>query len=416
MPNRASCAVLFSSIVVFLTGAIALVVPSGYSVALLLSLAGVAALCVPGFFPKLERRDGWLIAVFLFYFAVWALEIWRDGQPASTLDKPVRILLALPALFWLLRYPPSGKAFWGGVAVGAIVVGLWAGWQKLALGLERAEGFTSTIQFGNISMLLGMLSLTGLAGWSQLQQRRWSWGVLLALGVLFGFLGSIFSGSRGGWVGVPFILLVLVRAYGKGLRPSQLWSLLGGVVALGACLYALPATGVKERVNSAFSDLELYFQEDNPVSSLGGRFELWKAGSYAVQEHPLLGMGSKGYIAYRDQLIADGKVDSSISEFTHLHNEYIDISVKRGVLGLVSLLLLYLVPLRMFMRMLGESRARRQPYAAAGAVLCVSYMDFGLSQTFLSHNSGVMVLFFMMVIIWSLIRAAEREPAAALKA
>lgn len=411
MPNRASFAFLFSSIVVFLTGAIALVVPSGYSVALFLSLAGLVALFVPGFMPKLERRDVWLIAVFLFYFAVWALEIWRDGQPGSSLDKPLRILLAIPALLWLLRYPPNGKALWAGVAIGAIVVGLWAGWQKLVLGLERAEGFTSTIQFGNISMLLGMLSLTGLAGWSQLQQRRWRWGILLALGMLGGFMGSIFSGSRGGWIGVPFIFLVLVRAYGKGLRPSQLWGLLGGLVVLGACLYAVPATGVKERVDSAFSDLELYFQEDNPASSLGGRFEMWKAGSYAIQEQPLLGMGSKGYIAYRDQLIAEGKVDPVIGEFTHLHNEYIDVSVKRGVLGLLSLLLLYLVPLRMFMRMLGEGQIRRQPYAAAGAVLCVSYMDFGLSQAFLSHNSGVMVLFFMMVIIWSLIRAAERAPA-----
>ncbi|AZV95137.1 hypothetical protein CBF45_16555 [Bordetella sp. J329] len=411
MPNRAFYTVLFSSIVVFLTGAISLVVPSGYSVSLLLSLAGLGALCVPGFLPKLERRDKWLIAVFLFYFAVWIFEIWRDGQPSSSLDKPVRILLAIPALFWLLRYPPSGKAFWGGVAVGAIVVGLWAGWQKLVLGLERAEGFTSTIQFGNISMLLGMLSLTGLAGWSQLQHRRWWWGVLLALGVAFGFMGSIFSGSRGGWIGVPFILLVLVRAYGKGLRPSQLWGLLAGVVALGSCLYFIPATGVKERVNSAFEDVYLYVQDDNPDSSLGGRFEMWKAGVYAIQEQPLLGRGSKGYIEYRDQLIAEGKVDPIISEFTHLHNEYIDITVKRGVLGLISLLLLYLVPLRMFMRMLGEGVVQRQPYAAAGAVLCVSYMDFGLSQTFLSHNSGVMVLFFTMVIIWSLVRAAEHAPA-----
>ncbi|MFT8276537.1 O-antigen ligase family protein [Kerstersia gyiorum] len=411
MPNRAFYTVLFSSIVVFLTGAISLVVPSGYSVSLLLSLAGLGALCVPGFLPKLERRDKWLIAVFLFYFAVWVFEIWRDGQPSSSLDKPVRILLAIPALFWLLRYPPSGKAFWGGVAVGAIVVGLWAGWQKLVLGLERAEGFTSTIQFGNISMLLGMLSLTGLAGWSQLQHRRWWWGVLLALGVAFGFMGSIFSGSRGGWIGVPFILLVLVRAYGKGLRPSQLWGLLAGVVALGSCLYFIPATGVKDRVNSAFEDVYLYVQDNNPDSSLGGRFEMWKAGVYAIQEQPLLGRGSKGYIEYRDQLIAQGKVDPIISEFTHLHNEYIDITVKRGVLGLISLLLLYLVPLRMFMRMLGEGVVQRQPYAAAGAVLCVSYMDFGLSQTFLSHNSGVMVLFFMMVIIWSLVRAAEHAPA-----
>ena len=74
--------------------------------------------------------------------------------------------------------------------------------------------------------------------------------------------------------------------------------------------------------------------------------------------------------------------------------------MKRGVVGLVLYLALYLVPMLMFFRPhlhhpLPEVRA----LAMAGMVIPMMFMDFGLTQTFLSHNSGRVVLcsFWMCV-------------------
>lgn len=402
-----SPAIIYSSAAVFLFSAISLVVSSGYSGgAVLLSLAGIGLLFRRASWPKLERRDWIILLLFLVYFLTWAGEVWLDGQSSSRLDKPSRIVLAALALFWLLKYPPRASAFWGGIAAGAIMVGLWAGWQKLFEGVDRAGGFTHMIQFGNISMLLGMLSLTGL-GWAMTQKRKVLWFIVLLAGMLGGMGGSLFSGSRGGWIGIPFVLLVLAHAYADlvGRRRIAIVAVL--VVLLGTVFYFHPATGVQSRVQAAVSDVDRFFNEGVVNTSVGARFEMWRSGAFAFKESPIWGMGTNGFRVFRDTLIDAGKVDPLLADYGHLHNEYIDTAAKRGLIGLLALLALYLVPLKMFTRMLGERQANRQPYAAAGAVLCVSYMDYGLSQTFLSHNSGVMVFFFMMAIIWSLVRSSE---------
>ena len=66
----------------------------------------------------------------LAYAAITMLEAWLDGQGSKGFDKPSRFILAIPALFWVLRYPPNLAFLWSGAAVGALSAGTWAGWQN----------------------------------------------------------------------------------------------------------------------------------------------------------------------------------------------------------------------------------------------------------------------------------------------
>ncbi|MEO8599218.1 MAG: hypothetical protein ABI656_05255, partial [bacterium] len=81
--------------------------------------------------------------------------------------------------------------------------------------------------------------------------------------------------------------------------------------------------------------------------------------------------------------------------------------VKRGLLGLIALLALYLIPLALFVRRVRDKSKAVRPYAVAGVLLSVSYISFGLTQSFLTHNNGVMIFAFTLVIIWSLLSAQE---------
>lgn len=403
----------YSTVAVFLLSAIALVVSSGYSVgAGLLTLGGLFLLAQPSRWPALAPADRRLLILMLVFFASWALALLVDGQPSRRLDKPLRILAAAAALLWLLRYPPRPEGFWGGVAVGGIGAGVWGGWQKLVLEAERAGGYTHMIQFGNLSMLLGMLSLAGL-GWVMLERRGWHWGLLLSLGAALGILGSLFSGARGGWIGVPFLLLILYQAYGRQLPRRQVLAASAFVALAAALLYLLPATGVQQRVHEAVGEVVRYERDQEVATSVGFRLEMWRAGGLSALESPWFGLGEQGYADSRDRLIAEGRVAPGIAVFGHLHNDFLDTLVKRGLVGLLALLALYFLPLRWYAAMLRQPVRQRQPYAAAGAMLCVAYVDYGLTQTFLSHNSGVMMFFFMMVVIWSLAsRAAPDRPGA----
>ncbi|WP_257125254.1 O-antigen ligase family protein [Chromohalobacter japonicus] len=388
------------SVSTFMLGAVALVIPSGYSVGALLLLLGSAVLLFTRPRLALSRQDKWIMLVMLAFCLTGLWEIAVSGEALREFDRPSRFLLAIPVLLLVMAYPPRFAFLWSGLVVGALGAGSWAGWQKLVEGAGRATGYTYVIQFGDISMFLGILCLAGL-GWALVQPRRKTWFALLLLGALGGVLGSLFSGSRGGWVGLPFVFLVLYRAYG-GLMTRRTQAVLAVLCIAGAAtVYAIPQMGVQHRVNSAFSDIAEYAAGGGQMSSLGARFEMWQGASLLIAERPLLGWGETGYQDGMKRLADDGIVAPRVAErYGHPHNEFINAQVKQGVLGLVILLALYLVPLKLFSRELRAPDMPLRALATAGTLLPVAYIDFGLTQSLMEHNSGAMVYAFWLAVLW----------------
>lgn len=98
-------------------------------------------------------------------------------------------------------------------------------------------------------------------------------------------------------------------------------------------------------------------------------------------------------------------IDSGVLIYDHAHNEFLDTLAKRGLLGLAMLLALYLLPMKLFVRQLHARDMELRSLAAAGVILPVAYIDFGLTQVFLSHNSGVMIYGFWLAVLWGSYRA-----------
>nr|WP_289073506.1 O-antigen ligase family protein [uncultured Halomonas sp.] len=397
-----------TGVAVFLLTAVSLAIPSGYSIGAVILLFAGMGLILTRRVPVLSKQDGWVIAALVAYALVSMLEAWWDGQGSRGFDKPSRFILAIPALLWVLRYPPKLVYVWGGIALGAISAGTWGGWQKLVEGVGRAQGHTHVIQFGNLSMLLGVLCMAGL-GWAVVQRHRGVWVALLLAGAAGGVMGSLFSGSRGGWVGFPIVLLVLYRAYGTQLSTSWKVAAMSAVLVGGLTVYAVPQMGVQARVHQAFSDVALYVSGENRSTSVGSRFEMWRGATLLIQEKPLMGWGSNGYADAMADFGEAGVISAEAARYGHAHNEFIDAFAKRGLLGLVALLALYLVPMRLFARHLQASHLTTRAVATAGVLLPVTFMDFGLTQVFMEHNSGVMMYAFMLAVLWGIYSQRIKE-------
>lgn len=396
----------YTSLAVFLFSAIALVIPSGFSLGPLLLVAGALVLLWRRPQLSLERQDYLLIGVLAAYFLVFVLANLAHHAPGREYDAPLRFVLAIPALLLLLAYPPRAAAFWGGLAVGAMTSGLFAGWQILT-GLERAEGHTNPIQYGNICLLLGVLCLAGLA-WARTQPRARLWLALLGMGAALGILGSVFTGSRGSWIALPFCLYALYKCHGGSLGKRYVVTAAVIVAGLSAMLYSLPGTGVKSRVDSAVAETHEYFKSGNSDTSSGARLEMWRMGLMIAPEHPWIGWGKAGYMQRDAELIESGAVGAVTGLHSHLHNEYLDALVKRGVPGLAATLALFLIPLVLFSRRVRHPEPQARHYAIGGVLLCLSYIVFGLTQAFLTHNNGVMILVFMLAILWAMSRSYDR--------
>ena len=394
----------YTSVAVFLLCALSLVIPGGTAIGVTMLVLGSCMLVRAGPGRQWQADERAIVAVLVLYFLVCAVTNWFHHEALREYDAPARFLLAIPALLLLRRWPPAPAAFWGGLIVGASGGGLLAGWERLELSALRASGYTNPIQYGNISMLFGILCLAGL-GWATGHRRARWWVALLLSSACIGILGSILTGSRGSWIGLPPCLIILYRHYGRSISRPQL---LGGAVlalaALGA-VFAAPQAGIRSRMQEAVTETDGYFETGNANTSVGARLEMWRTGLMIFPEHPWLGWGKAGFMHRKKDLIAQGQVAAFTGEHTHSHNEYIDALVKRGLLGLASLLVFYATGLWVFVHRMEHMTVEQRPYALAGVLVMVNYIGFGMTQAFLTHINGVMTLVFMLVILLSLVRA-----------
>lgn len=415
MPRQSiSPLVYFTSFAAFLTGAVATWVPSGYAVGfVLLLLAGLPLALVPKWRAPLNRGDKALLLAILLFGAVWLAEVALWGQPTRLYEKPARFLAGAAVLLALLTYPPRPAAVWAGIAIGAWgALGLM-GWEKLVLGLGRREGIINAIQLGGLAMMFAMLCLAGM-GWAATQQRARCWGLVLASGCVAGVLASLWTGSRGAWLAMPMGLVIIYFVYRPWLNKRVVLGAVLALTALLAAAIAAPQTGVQKRLAKAVEDVQIYAQDSTIQTSNGGRFEVWKASLWVVQAHPWLGVGETGFVEHVQEFARTGKVATYAQRFRHAHNEVLDVFAKRGVLGLASLLLLYVVPWRLFSRQLQGLSLPQRAYAAGGLLVVGMVATFGLTQAFIGgHNSGIMMYLAWLALFYTLLTRPPRQASAA---
>lgn len=399
----------FTSACVFLFSALSLAVGSGYSFGALALLLGSVCLLWKRHRLKLERSDHLLIGTLLTYCLVFVINMLYHGDPMREFDIPIRTLLAVPVLLLLLVYPPYPQAWWAGVASGAIAGALFSIWQFFQLQMPRPEAATSNaIHYGNVSMLMGLLALCGLE-WARKQRRSAAWSVLLLTGCLAGIFGSIISGSRGGWIALPVCILVMAINHVRTHGMRYVKMALSAMTVLILLIYYLPHSPVRERTAEAVTQVEKFDAADNKDTSIGQRFEMWRVALILSRQQPLLGLGRNGYLEQKEVLVKEGKMAPFTMKVTNAHNDYLDVLVKRGALGVMALLLLFLMPLTLFAHVLRHGTQASHPYALSGIVLCICYMIFGLTTSSLTLNIGIIMLVFPMIMLWALQRRAQKE-------
>lgn len=393
-----SIPVLFISIAVFLLGALALTISSGYTYGpVLLLLPALGYLAVRPY-PVLTAQDKILIAALLIYFAIGVATNLVHHLPSNSYDNFSRFLLAIPVLLLLLRFPVSPVFLWSGIAFGAIGAALVAIMDFYVHGELRATGHNNAIQFGDIAMLFACLLLAGFS-WAKQYSRLMI--IIFVLGAASGIFASLLSGARGGWLALPFALGLFYIANNFHKNTKQSFVFVAALVCLVAVVYQFQQSGfLQMRIQEAMSDLQQYTQVQNANTSLGIRFTLWHTGLNLFAQHPLVGWGSvANYVSIT------GDSSDIFQRFNHFHNEFLDAMVKRGLVGGLALLMIYGLPAFVFYRQLQQCAAQVKPLALAGLMLVLATLIFGLTQSFFSHSSGVMVYVFMLVILWAQVRA-----------
>ncbi|HLR78468.1 MAG TPA: hypothetical protein VK062_05385, partial [Burkholderiaceae bacterium] len=132
------------------------------------------------------------------------------------------------------------------------------------------------------------------------------------------------------------------------------------------------------------------------------RFGFMKASWLMFKEHPWVGDSSRSFAERLAALNQAGLVNDETTwrpngtPFVQPHNEIANAAATRGVAGLLSLLLLYAVPLYYFIRQRSRTDAFGRVAADMGIATCVGVMFFGLTVTV--FTSGWMVVHYVLLV------------------
>ncbi|WP_233168107.1 O-antigen ligase family protein [Xylophilus sp. ASV27] len=405
-----------TSAAAFLVPGLALWRPSGYSYGVALLLLG--ALLFARRWPRRLRPlggAGWMALSIVLMGVVWLLDARSGRTDWGGFDRPSKYLLALPCLFLVHAYAPRARCLWWGVVVGAVGSGLMALYQRYLLHMPRSEGFTNAIQYGGLSLLLGLMCLVLVAVRPPVMRRPWAVG-LAGCGAVLGPLGSVLSESRGGWLALLVVLPVMGWLCWQRL-PRRRFAQAALMVALGLLgLFLTQPHLIDQRLDAARAEIAQYEAGNDGVTSVGQRLHHWKLAWQMGWDRPLTGWTQHGYELEKARRVQAGLAHPSVLAFSHAHNEALDLFAKRGLPGVAVLLFFYGVPLWLFWptrRRLPPAALEHDGYATAlalrlvGVLVPVAYIGFGLTQVFMAHNSGNICYLFFNMLVYGCLRGQE---------
>ena len=367
---------------IFLFPALLMVVPNGGSVVLLLLLliSFVGLLRNKKTQLPLNRHEIWLLAVVSTYFIINLLNIWIFDSSISHLDNASRFLLLLPIYFFIRKTNIQLKYVTLGILSGAVACFVMASYQFFYLGLHRAHGLQNAVPFGGLSITLGVMCLSIALTIENRWEKIWMYS-----GFLLACIASTLSGTRGAWLVIPVVLITLLI-----LNPHK-WSakirLASFLIALLIITLTYTIPLIQLRVDTTLLNLVAYFIEANSSTSIGLRLETWLAAIIGFAGNPVLGIGEGNFHLILKQLAESGQIDPLLAtSIAHTHNEFLSAMLHRGAPGLISTLLLFLLPLTIFYRQFKRQQGEKRVLMILGIMLIISSMITAVSDVFFGHQ------------------------------
>lgn len=372
-------------------------------VLLLVSFIYIAKRGVTGF-KQTSKEERQIYAALFLYFLSFLLSFVIHSEEVSLLEEPFKFLLFSLIIFLLARTSFRIEYFWAMAAIASIsnlIYALWFGGSYNFEGRLSTDIFEHPLYYGNVSLLFGFVSLAGVI-WAQglPKPAKWAWSVALLLGFIAGVMISILSGSRGGWIAIPFALFFVLYHLAKVYQKQTLLYWGGAAFLFFTVLFVVFfETPFQHRVLLTVQSLQSYFFEDNPNTSLGLRFEMWQIGWRLFLENPLFGFGQINYMPELQRLIHEEKVTPELIHYEHLHNQYIQALALHGVIGFIALMVMMSMLLRFFSKRLFARDLEVKSLAVAGAVSVFLYLDFFLSITMFHLNQSTMPFLILIALM-----------------
>lgn len=240
----------------------------------------------------------------------------------------------------------------------------------------RVNGVISNplIPFSDLTILLGFLALVSI-GWDERTEIwRLAVKILMWCACLY---ASYISGTRGGWIAIPFYMIIAISILGKFRLRQKVLVSLAAMIIIAVTMATLPYT--RSRMELAYSEVVGY-QHSNETS-IGVRLQLWEVSWNMFRQHPILGIGAAGYRQEVKRLAATGRLSPEAGASLHSHNDFMQALATLGIIGAIAIVALYAVPGIYFMKLARTPDGNQRATAGMGLAVTAGFLIYGLTDT-----------------------------------
>ncbi|WP_409558446.1 O-antigen ligase family protein [Achromobacter sp.] len=397
---------------VLLVPALALTSPVGGPAVLYLSaLIALTAMVVNAIkrYEPMDLRALWPMALALLSPLACMLVtstvkgLWSNSE----LEKLLRFALALPVLWLLLRAPQR----WLRHIEWTILAGALAGSVLLIVtmitggrgAMVEVGGRYNAVAFANMVLLFGGMTLLSL-GWGPSSRWRRLETALKLLAVALAVCATWMSETRSSWMLLPVLGLVVLLGLRNWRRRHKVYCALAICVALIASAAAIWT--FSSRMQEISHDVQGFATSSNRDTSFGIRLQLWHAAILMFEKSPVVGIGPSKFREELRVLQGQGIVTQEVVDgFGEPHNDLLAALSGYGVLGLLSMLTLYLLPAAIFFRRLASDDRVIRVGAQMGLLFCLSYTAFSLTEMMFRNMRSVPTYSLIMVTLIALTTA-----------
>lgn len=214
--------------------------------------------------------------------------------------------------------------------------------------------------------------------------------IILAITNLFLIIAH---GSRGTWLGVPFILIIIAYYFFKTQRPQVILTLCTSLL-FTIILFFAPNSPFHERWNALKQDTAL-IEQNSYHSSTGTRIFLWKYSIDQFLDSPVYGVGTK---AFRDNICKQQQKGTIPACNPHAHNIFFQFLATHGLLGLIGILTAFIIPLGFYFHSLIKSSDEKvKTLAFMGVCFTLFFSICGLTD-FLFFTAFPTMFYFLTTV------------------
>ncbi len=404
--------VLLGILLLILFGAMPLHPGSTLAAYYLLCAGGLVLLVRQGLHISLNEAEITGLQVIVVFFLVSLITYWINAMPGRghvyVEGRHGKFLLAIPVYILLRSYIIPSRFIW----MLAILVSLELFFVSMANALFYTEESSlvdlRSVYYTTLTLTVFTLIIVFRDEWCLKKIPT----ILARIGLLAALV-SLFIGKSQGAIPAALVAgMIYTVSRFEQIRIRHFLQILATLLLLCSALYQIPA--VNESWNNAIlgsksAATQASGSEISHQPALFERMKMWRIASQLISENFILGIGPGGYQLELENFNKQSAGSKALPLYSGPHNQYLNAWLSRGILGLITLILLLLLPWLYCwrVRMRTEFQDIRQLTLAVMMIVAIFAVK-GLSEDVLDDKNAIILFVTTLALLLGQIRHRSR--------